>query len=448
MLLRQLTIGIYLVVLSIWNPSVSHAAPSPEDLDVNGIINDSYNLLLNREPEMTDTEFTLYEEVLPMVFDQPEVAILLLETMLADDDPESPAFSFVLANVYYSSDRFDLAEKHYISATEEYPEFLRAWVNLGTLYYTLENYPEAISCFTKAIALGNQDAQVRGLLGYSLIEENNPIAAEAAFLQALVADPHNNDWTEALINLYLDSKQYDRAELLIKDLIKLKPEEKSSWTLYLSVLLSTDRKVEAILVLDNLNNLGMSGIEDFLLLGDLYAEHGLFTEALAAYESALKVEPITGKSRLLRYAKSLIYLESYDKAEKVLSVLAVSDSDEQQIELMELKAQLLQGRGEFDQSIQILNEILSLEPFNGEALLSLGRIYSKTGEYAKAEFMLQQAKQLPEFSFHASLELATLSVKNRHYQEAINYLRDALLIKHVPEIESYILKLEALHSSP
>ena len=96
MYIRILKTGFCCAVLFAWKPSCIEAAPIPLDFNAKEYINGSYNFLLNREPEMTETEFALYEEVLPMVFDQPEVAITLLETMLADDDPESPAFSYVL----------------------------------------------------------------------------------------------------------------------------------------------------------------------------------------------------------------------------------------------------------------------------------------------------------------------------------------------------------------
>lgn len=418
--------------------------PDPEDLDVDAIINESYNFLLNREPRMTDTEYALYEEVLPMVFDRPEVAILLLETMLADDDPESAAFSYVLANVYFSSDRYDLAEKHYKSSIDAYPDFMRAWVNLGILYYTRDRFAEAIPCFTKAISLGTQDAQVYGLLGYCLTEMRNPLAAEPAFLQAYTSDPTNRDWIEALLSLYLESKQYQRAELLLKELIKLKPDEKSYWVAYSSVLLSTHKKVEAITILEVLRNKGIAGTDEMLLLGDLYADQKLFPEALAVYESAAKIEPVAGADRMLRYARSLVHQEAYQKAERLLSVLEERVSHEQQIEMMEIQAQILQDREDWTRASATLEHILRMDPLNGDALIALGRIRTRDQKFSEAEFLFQQAYKLPEYTFVASIELANLALRDHHYQKGIDYLRNALRIEYRPEIEAHIHKLESM----
>ena len=423
------------------------AAPGPKEIDGQEMIRNSYQFLLNREPEMTDTEFAIYEQVLPMVFDKPEVAILILETMLADDEPESPAFSYVLANVYYSSEHYDLAEKHYKSAIEDYPDFLRAWVNLGILYYTVDKFQEAIPCFSKAVTLGTQAPQVLGLLGYCLKETNNPLAAEAALQQAFTADPLNSDWIEALLDLYLTSKQYDRAELLVRELVKLKPETKSYWKAYSSLLLSTERKVEAITVLEVQLNLGLADPEDILLLGDLYAEQSLFREAMATYESAIQLKPIDVAKHLLRYARSLVYLGSYEKAELLLARLDGQVSPEQLIELLLIRAEVYQAREDMDGALEVFNEVLQRDPLNGEALLGVGRIYSRQNNREKARFLFEQAVKIPEFTFQASIELANIALMERHYQEGINYLRDALRIEYRPEIESHILRLESMNAA-
>jgi tetratricopeptide (TPR) repeat protein len=438
---------IFLPLLCSSSMEAREKRTSPPDFDVGEFVNSSYNFLLNREPEMTRTEYALYEQVLPMIFKEPEVATVLLETMLADDDPESPAFSYVLANVYFSSERYDLAEKYFKAAIQQYPDFLRAWINLGFLYYTQERYAEAIPCLTKAISLGSQDPQVRGLLGYCLIETNNPLAAEAALLQAFAADPENGDWIEALLNLYLETRQFERAEPLIRQLIKLHPGEASNWTTYSSMLLSADRKIDAITVLETQKSLGLSGLNETLLLADLYVEHQLFPEALATYQAGFQIDAEVGTDRLLRYAQSLIRLGSLEKAERVLTALHEQDPSRQTMDELLTRAQLYQARGDSDRAMAVLEEILSKDPMNGNALLERGKLYAREANYPKAEFLYLQALKISDSAFEANIELANLALKSAHYQKGINYLRNALGIQPRPEIEAYILKLETIVSS-
>jgi len=445
---HRILIGLIgILLLGGGSISAQKDSSQPPDFQIKDYINKSYNFLLNREPEMTAPEYALYEQVLPMIFDEPEVATLLLESMLADDDPESPAFAYVLANVYFSNDQHDLAEKHYKSAIDEYPDFLRAWTNLGFLYYSLERFGEAIPCLIKAISLGEQDPQVKGLLGYSLIEINNPLAAEAAFLQAFSTDPENSDWIEALLNLYLDTAQLERAESLIRQLIKLDPREKANWAVYYTMLLSADRKVEAIIVLETLKEFGLADLEENLLLGDLYAQHGLFPEALATYGLVVQSDALTGTDRLLQYAQVLIETGSYTQAEHLLTAASRTGLAEKRVDLLMTQVRLLMARDDWSEATALLDEILILDPLCGEALLAMGRIHTKQEQFPKAEFLFNQAAKVSASAFQANVELANLALREHHYQKGIDYLRAALKIEQRSEIEAYILRLESLISS-
>ena len=184
--------------------------PAPK-LDSKRIINQSYSFLKEREPEMTEEEDALYQRVVLLVPTQPDFAMQLLENMMNGDQPASPAFDFALANLYLNNGRRDDAETHYHAAIKKYPDFLRAWTNLGILYYMTQRYPDATAALSKAVSLGDHDAGTIGLLGYCLDREGDPVAAEMAYLQALSLAPENTDWLEGLIAIYQEGKQYARA---------------------------------------------------------------------------------------------------------------------------------------------------------------------------------------------------------------------------------------------
>ena len=109
---------------------------APPKLDPKRIINESNGFLKEREPEMSAEEYALYEKVVEMISTQPDFALKLLEAMVNDKEPPSPAFEFILGNAYYAAGQTAKAEASYRSAVTRYPTFLRAWVDLGVLYYT------------------------------------------------------------------------------------------------------------------------------------------------------------------------------------------------------------------------------------------------------------------------------------------------------------------------
>ena len=242
-------------------------APDHPKLDPKRIINGSYSFLKEREPDMTEEEDALYQRVALMVPTQPDFAMKLLENMFSGDQPVSPAFDLALANIYFNNGRRDDAEAHYRSAIKKYPDFLRAWTNLGILCYSAERYPEAVSSLSKAISLGDRDASTVGLMGYCLMKSGDPVAAEMSYLQAVALDPANSDWVEGLITIYQEDRQYSRAEPLARRLIHLKPAEGMSWLLYANILLAEGNRLEAAAILETAAGVKAIDEDGLLLLG-------------------------------------------------------------------------------------------------------------------------------------------------------------------------------------
>ena len=129
--------------------------PAPPVVDAKRIVNASNSFLKEREPEMTTEEYALHEKVVTMLTTNPELALKLLEAMMNEKEPPSPAFEFILGNAYSAAGQPDRAEKSYRGALTRYPAFLRAWSNLGLLHYTRNRYADAIECFANVAYSGS-----------------------------------------------------------------------------------------------------------------------------------------------------------------------------------------------------------------------------------------------------------------------------------------------------
>ncbi len=136
--------SFFLLVLLL--PGFACAADPAMKLDPKRIINASNSFLKEAEPEMTAEEYALYEKISSMLETQPDFALKLLEGMLSDATPPSPAFEFILGNVYFLAGQTDKAQVRFLSAVKRFPSFIRAWKNLGVLYYTTGRYADAIPC--------------------------------------------------------------------------------------------------------------------------------------------------------------------------------------------------------------------------------------------------------------------------------------------------------------
>ena len=412
--------------------------------DPKRIINQSNSFLKEREPEMTGEEYALYEKVVAMLGSNPAFALKLLEAMMVEKERPSPAFEFILGNAYYNTGQVGKSEASYRSAVERYPSFIRAWNNLGVLYYTAGRYADAVPCFSKSVTLGDREPITFGLLGSCLEKEEDFVAAELAYMQALGGEPTNTDWKEGLLRICIQQKQNARAEALVKKLIKENPQESRYWMVYANLKLSEGRKLEAIVLLESAAGTGVAGAEDLTLLGDLYAEQNLAPEALAIYQKLLAVSPGAGEGRLLAQANMLTTAGRYREAKEVLDPLEPKVSIGNREAFRQARADWFAAQKQWPAARAEFEVILQMAPFNGRALLGVGRSYAEENDLGRASLAFEAAYRVAETKYFACLELANVELRNRHYHRSVDYLQQALKIERTDAVEDYLAHISSL----
>lgn len=415
-------------------------------IDSKRIINESSSFLKEREPDMNAEEDALYQKVVAMLTTQPDFAIKLLEAMMNDKEPPSPAFEYMLGNAYYAAGQMDKSEEHYRGALKKFPTFIRAWNNLGVLYYAQDKYSEAAPCFSKAITLGDHDPTTFGLLGYCLEHTGNSVGAEMSYLQAMSGSPENTDWMEGLLRVYTKDRQYGRAESVVRNLLKLRPNEALLWQSLANIMRAENRKLEAIIVLESAAGAGFAGIDELTQLADLYADQGLNAEAAVTYEKIMTLMPEVGGRMLLRFAQVLITTGKLDQAEQVLGRFKAGPSAPGQLTYLQTKADLFAARKKWPEARAVLQELLQSAPLNGRALLSLGNTYLGEDDSVHAAFAFEAASQIHDVAYRADVELANLELKARHYEKCADYLQKALGIEHTEAVEDYLTRVKTLVS--
>ena len=435
---------LLLVCLTCALPASGIAGPPAVKLDPKRIVNDSSAFLKEREPEMTAEEYALYEKVVTMLATQPEFALKLLEAMMNEKEPPSPAFEFILGNAYYAAGQTANAETRFRSAVHRFPSFVRAWNNLGVLYYSTNNFTEAVTCLTKAVTLGDRDPATFGLLGYSLEQLGHVVPAEMAYMQALSGDPNNVDWMEGLLRIYLQGRQLARAESLLSNLIKGHPTETRYWLALANILLEQNRKLQAIALLEAAVGTGVAGPDELNLLGDLYAEQKLIPEAVAIYQKVLVPSPALGERKLLQLAQVLVADGKLPQADVVIAALPPNLTPEGRLTYLRTKSDYLAALQKWPEARQPLEELLRLAPLNGPALLSLGRTYVEEENFPRATFAFEAAAQIPDSAYRASLELANIELRSHHYEKSAEYLNKALSIEKNPMVEDYLAHVKTL----
>lgn len=439
---RQWQAGLAAALLL--SPAAARASLPAAKADQDRIINESDNFLKNREPEMTGGEYAFYEKVIAMIKLQPDFAMQLLQGMTTGNEHPSPAFEFVMGNAQYNAGHREEAEEHYRRAVQQFPEYERAWTNLGVLYYGEQRYAEAVAAFGKAVELGDATAETSGMLAYALQRVGNSVGAEMAYLRALSTAPENADWLDGLCGLYLETRQYGRAEPLVRRLIQLQPAEPRHWQDLAGLLLAQDRPMEAIVVLESARGLRVANDEMVTQLGDLYAQQNLPAEALAVYRDLIKRDPAAGAKRLIGAAMAAL---EEGRETEAAEFLAAADKDvpaEQRGAFLQTRAELAVVRKDWVAARRDLEEALAARPLNGPLLLRLGQVLKAGGDGTAAREYLEAAARNPESAYRAELELADLELRARHYRLCADRLEQALAVKKSPALEEYLAKIRNL----
>lgn len=419
-----------------------------EKFEPKDIISNSLSFQKEREPSVTGEEYALYERVVSVLNSQPDLALRILDGVFAGKEKPSPAFEFLLGNAFFTLGKNEEAVAHYRLAVERYPNFVRAWLNLGTVLYSSQKYKEATPCLLRVLSLGERGASTYGMLAYCHEKAGDLVQAEMVYEQAFNLDPLCNEWLEGLMRVCVKNKNLGRAEMLAAELVRRKPNEQRHWQSHARILLQQERKLDAMAVLEACAAFGVARVEEYGMLADLYLELGLMPEAAETLKKLGADNKVLGERRLLDFASTCIASGDLKQAESLLEEMRDKALSGNPGPWLLTKAELLSAKKEWSKAKELLGQLLTAEPMNGGALISLGRVQLAEGDAARASLSFEAAQQIPASAFQANLQLANLELRERHYDKAVALLEKALKIEKNAVVENYLAQVKSMIEQP
>lgn len=404
----------------------------------------SYGFLAGAEPEISAEEIDALRSLIDIINVRPKVAIEQLEQQITKET--SAAFDFILANLYFQEGKLRDAEKHYKIAIEKYPDFRRAYKNLGLLQAQDSNFEDAVVTISTALEKGVVDGRAYGLLGYGYLTQELYYPAEAAYRQAILVQPEVEDWKIGLARCLLQTKQYTDAIALFDTLLQKKPDNVDYWLLQSNAYLGNDESPAAAQNLEIVRRMGKAKLETLTLLGDIYMSNELPDLALDAYLAASYKATKEDISAILRAASLLNRSGNNDQANTMIARIrdgfSQHISEDQELELLTIEAKIARASGDDLKAITILTEIVKRDSLNGEALIEIGKYYAEQGDMARATIRFQEAEKIEAFERAALIAHAQALVREGDYAKAVPMLRRALQIKLEPHIQEYARRVE------
>jgi Flp pilus assembly protein TadD len=92
----------------------------------------------------------------------------------------------------------------------------------------------------------------------------------------------------------------------------------------------------------------------------------------------------------------------------------------------------------------VLEEIIKLDPLDGEALMLLGQHYARNGEPDKGIFHYERAAGIESFEANAKVRHAQVLVSMGRYADALPLLRRAQEVRPREDVARYIEQVDRI----
>lgn len=402
----------------------------------------SYGFLAGAEPPISDEEKESLRNLIDLIKASPNAAIQALEPQITDSS--SAAFDFILANLYFQSGNLAKAERFYGNAVVKFPDFRRAYKNLGLVQVQRGNFDEAIKTISKAMELGEVDGRSYGLLGYGYLTQEKYYPAEVAYRQAILMQPDVTDWKVGLARTLLETQRYPDAIALFDTLLLESPDNADYWMLQGNAYLGKGDSMAAAKNLEVVRRMGAADLNTLTLLGDIYMNNGHADLALEAYLAATEIAEAGDSKPLLRAASLFTRSGDYEQAKTIIprirSQIELPEAEE--MDLLTLEAKIARAEGDDEAAVDLLTKIVERDSLNGDALIELANFYADQGDMARAITRYEQAEKIEAYEREALVAHAQARVRDGQYKEALPLLRRALQLRSDNNLEDYAQRVE------
>ena len=403
----------------------------------------SYGFDTEKTPSITKEEADVFRQVSSVAGRNPSQAINIIRQNLTPDS--SGAMDFALANFLLQERRFGESVASFNNAIRKFPNFYRAYKNLGLAYIQQNDYKNALTNLTKAVEIGGGDGGMYGLIGFCHLNLGFPGSALDAYRFALVMQPDVRDWRLGQLKALQQLRKFDEVEGIIYRYIEESPNQAEFWLQQANAFIAQRKYAQAAANLEIVNSLGGADKESLLLLGDIYVNLESPMLALPHYVKAINGGNVSEKkvTDLAQLVSRLIPPQELDRfIAQIESAMGGKFSSENELTLLTLKAGSALSQDKKAEAMEILTQVVSKDPLNGKALLTLGRYHLNEEQFEEALDFYSRAEKVEKVKVEALLGSARVLVKMGSYQNAITRLKEAQLINDQPFIAQYINSLE------
>jgi tetratricopeptide (TPR) repeat protein len=327
---------------------------------------------------------------------------------------EAPAAPSPRAEAYYNYAMGHLFEQQYETtnqaefATQAIDAYKKAYAldpksgvigeRLAEMYWKAQRVHEAVTEAQDLLKRDPNDLQTRRLLGRIYLRSLGDLTSAAQSEMAARAieqykevyrlDPTDSESALWLARLYRLRNEHDKAEEILRSLLKQDPENEAAVEQLTQLLLDEGKSADAVLLLESITSRAPSpSLLD--LLGDAYTQTHDLAKAEAAYRKAAELDPSE-----LSHTRGL--------------------------------GQTLLAEEKFADALTVYQKLADLMPGDSDVYLRLAQIYRELHQLDHAEESLLKARQYAPGSLEVMYNEAMLYEAQGRYDDAVRVLSDAV----------------------
>ena len=364
----------------------------------------------------------------------------------------SSALDFNLGVQYYKADDIDNAQIYFRRAVSKWPTFQAAFKLLGYCYLQQEDWSNAAAAFSRSTELGENDARIYGLLGMIYLNEEKILESESAYKRAIVADPATLDWYKGLAQTLINQTKHLELISLFEEMIDRAADpkdEKDFLILQANSFIALNQQLKAAANYEIVRRMGLGTAESMGRLGDIYLNENQIELATEAYIESFELDPEQSQDIPLNSASIMVgrgyWTNGQKLIDKIREVFGGRLESENHLNLLRLEAQVaIATKQESSIIIGFLEEVLELEPDDGQTLLLLAKFYHSEGNIEEARKYYELTLELEDFEYEALIQYAQMLARERLFCDAVPLLRDALDIEFTSNVETFMDQAERI----
>jgi tetratricopeptide (TPR) repeat protein len=328
------------------------------------------------------------------------------------------------ANRDFQAQQYDKAEIEYLTVLRAAPENAAAIRQLGLLYYAEGRLPQASFFLHKAAELEPANLGVRLKMGLIYLSSHKPKEAREAAAQVLQKQPQN----EQALLLLAETATTNQVREILRRIEQLPPAARGRAGSHLALgtlaaiqqdLAKAEAEFKAAVAAD------AKFSEAYMALGALYLARNDRAQAEPALKKGAELAPLRSALRL-RYAEFKLRSGAEEEAKRLIEEITKKAPD--YVPAWIFLAQLAQAQAQTQECARLLDQVLSRDPVNYDALMLRGNLSLAKGDATNAISHLERLAKAYDRDPQVHYRLAVAHLLNQEPVKADANLNRALIL--------------------